>query len=76
MTETDTTVVEVRVDGTFKEAPNAREDKKGKSYMSPTKCSMAKRRAEDSARLYSSPCHNKTLDLSQATMGRQRTSIL
>jgi hypothetical protein len=76
MTETDTTVVEVKVDGTFKEAPNGREEKKGKSYMSPTKCSMAKRRTDESARLFPSPCHDKTLDLSLATVSRQRASIL
>jgi len=62
MTETDTTIVEVKVDATFKEAPNARAEKKEKSYMSPTKCSLAKRRTDDSARLFSSPRHDKSLD--------------
>ena len=71
-TETDTTLVVVRVGTTFTEAPNAREEKKGKTYMSPTKCSMAKRRNEDSARLFSSPRHDKSLDCSQRTVGRAK----
>ena len=64
MTETDNTIVEVRTEATFKEAPKSRAEKRQKSYMSPTKCSMAKRRAEDSARLFSSPRHDKSLDQS------------
>lgn len=62
MTETDTTIVEVKVDGTFKEALNVKGERKEKSYMSPTKCFLAKRRTDDSAKLFSSPRHDKSID--------------
>jgi len=74
--KTDTSIVEVRVGDVYPEAPKAKETKKGKTYMSPTKCSAAKRRPNGSGSKDSSPRHDKTLDLSQVTVGRQRMALL